>query len=27
VFVWPDRDPFAPGKSTYLDGSEPPKTA
>jgi quercetin dioxygenase-like cupin family protein len=26
LFVWPDRDPFAPGKSTYIDG-EPPKTA
>jgi quercetin dioxygenase-like cupin family protein len=27
VFVWPESEPFAPGKSTYLDGSEPPKTA
>jgi len=27
LFVWPESEPFAPGKSTYLDGSEPPKTA
>ena len=27
VFVWPMPDPFAPGKSAYLDGSEPPKIA
>ena len=26
VFVWPEANPFAPGKSTYLDGA-PPKTA
>ncbi len=26
LFVWPVRDPFAPGKSTYLDG-EPPTVA
>jgi len=26
LFVWPMPDPFAPGKSAYIDG-EPPKTA
>ncbi len=26
LFVWPSSNPFAPGKSTYIDG-EPPKTA
>lgn len=27
LFVWPAPDPFAPGKSTYLDGSKPPTVA
>jgi len=26
LFIWPASDPFAPGKSTYLDGSKPPVT-
>jgi quercetin dioxygenase-like cupin family protein len=26
IFIWPTADPFAPGKSTYLDG-KPPVTA
>ena len=26
MFIWPTSDPFAPGKSTYLDG-KPPITA
>jgi len=26
LFIWPSPDPFAPGKSTYVDG-EPPKAA
>ena len=27
LFIWPSSNPFAPGKSTYLDGSKPPTTA
>jgi quercetin dioxygenase-like cupin family protein len=26
LFIWPDLEPFAAGKSTYVDG-EPPKVA
>jgi hypothetical protein len=23
LFIWPELDPFAPGKSTYLEGKPP----